>query len=251
MLTRRGEKRARSARLNEKRGIQPTRLLVRTNPWDETPRCILGAAAANFFKEYVCMTSEPRDGGIYNFTSFFQKYKKPVIRQLIHDEMKEAKQRGDLLSYHNLLPGEEYVEAFWTRAAILLKQCPGGQPFVAWKVSVRNHATLWLWDRRRKMIEVFDSAGFDNPYYERRHINVLIGMLFPEKKERPSIRRINRIDIQADKKDQYCQTYIYYYLYQRVMVGEPHHRIVQHLHNLSPAQRLSLIQTFWDFIIHS
>ena len=107
----------------------------------------------------------------------------------------------------------------------------------AFKIDKPGHVSVALWVLKTNTLEIFDPSGktSDAPVQWD-----LLYMLFKDTLKKMRVVYVNKDYLQQE--DKMCQTWIYYYLYQRALVGEPPHRIVEYLHKVHPKQRFQLYQ---------
>lgn len=104
-------------------------------------------------------------------------------------------------------------------------------------------------DIKQKRLEIFDASG------ETGHTH--LQTLMVEKLKEWGLNKIPSLDVKfvnkqyLQKEDRYCQTYIYWYIYQRVLVGEPWYRVVQTLQQATPMQRFQTMTNFWHYLTKS
>jgi hypothetical protein len=118
-------------------------------------------------------------------------------------------------------------------------------PFVAWKISIENHVFIMLWNRPRNQIEIFDSGGLSARGSSWNRLQSVVNLLFPNRAKRPAIRIVNHRNLQQDTADTHCQTWIFYYLYQRVILGKTAREIIDEIVRISRKDRTTLITKFW------
>ena len=125
--------------------------------------------------------------------------------------------------------------------------------FKAIKIVTNGHISIALYDVSKNSIELFDSGGSSkNSIHTRKQqtvLNYIFKYVILPSKTKPSIQLVNLQNLQIS--DNFCQTYIYYYIYQRTLVDEPAHRIVAELQKLTSLERFNLMSKFWFFITHS
>jgi hypothetical protein len=94
--------------------------------------------------------------------------------------------------------------------------------------------------------EFFDSGG-------QKETNYRFGALrhfFREAHQPPIITSVNEELLQTASDDLFCQTYIYYFVYQRVMQEKSSYEIVSYLSRLSEGQRVTLMRAFNAYLLY-
>jgi len=154
-----------------------------------------------------------------------------------------------------------------------------GKRFVIVKVGLPGHYSLALIDRKKKRIEYFDSCGNhpDTTFYSghrKRYkrtcvtkitktyheyeINILKQVLDkfcidPDTGKSFEFILVNDRYLQKNKNDLYCQTWIYYYLYKRLIEKKSIIEIIENLYELDKKKEdycLKHIISFSEFILY-
>lgn len=114
-----------------------------------------------------------------------------------------------------------------------------------------EHIAVLLWDIEQQRLEFFDSGGT-----QTTESIFPILKFFRAVPQAPRFVNVNaRTNLQQQEKethdkDEYCQTYIYYFLYQRVRRGLSADQIITGLERMSPANRITLMRQFNDFLLY-
>ncbi len=120
--------------------------------------------------------------------------------------------------------------------------CPQHQ-YKAILIGTPNHVSIALVDYEKKVIEIFDSSG-KHDFYSR--IIIAIEKLFPKDY---LVIYVNENFLQQE--DALCQTWIFYYLYNRLSLKKTSAKIVRSLRKMTPMQRFDEIMQFWYFMMQS
>lgn len=117
--------------------------------------------------------------------------------------------------------------------------------FRAFKLGSPYHVAVALWDVPNKTIEVFDASGINSKSYQ----DFSLLELFRNSLKDLTIKFVN--DQFLQQEDQHCQTWIYYYVYQRALANREVNDIVGELQKMTPTQRFYLINQFWHYLVRS
>jgi hypothetical protein len=243
---------------NDRLAVQRVRLLVR-HPYTWTPQCVAAASAAELFAPYVCLSTHAIDARIFTLSDVQDVSPETPKSEIKNSEIENAKEHGENIQFMSASAtrndGGQLVMR-WQPSIVDRSDCR--HRFQAFKIAETGHITIWLFDRKRFTMEIFDSAG--SPM-RRRFIRKIMDLLFGKearhpKAQQPKVRHptwryVNQQQLQIDSADNYCQTYIYYYLYQRLLVGEPAYRIVTQLQKMSQKERIIRMQQFWTYLTQS
>lgn len=249
-VVRRGAKQRRAEeRKNARKGVQPMRFMVR-RPDDFPAMCVAASSAAELFAPYVCLSSHEFDATVFTLSDAQKMlYPEETLGEIKEIEMWDVENKGDRIQFLNTstkTTDGELVVRWKPSTENAAQECK--HRFQAFKIGEAAHIVIWLFDRKRFTMEIFDSAG---EKMKRRFVHKVLDIIFGKDKPRPSWRFVNNRQLQEDPTDIYCQTYIYYYLYQRLLVGEPAYRILQNLQKMDPKERINHVQQFWRYLIHS
>lgn len=220
-------------------------LVIPREPGKWKKFCILSASAAELFSQYVCMTSNSLD-----IVAQFIHPDEESIHKILEEEYTQGSSFRVLVSgtinqtdnkgYQSEVPITISITSS-TVEMLNSKECRG-KPYIALKLGSPGHVALALYDAHHNIIEIFDSSGSSS----NTIWSAMIKQVFPNK-----INIVFVNDQFLQKEDKYCQTYIYWYVYQRVLVGEPRYRVVQELQRMSPGERFMLMNQFWNFLIYT
>ena len=121
--------------------------------------------------------------------------------------------------------------------------------YIAFKIREKLHILIALWDLKENVLELFDTS-YRHYSDDRGVIPQAVLKFFRPVEDPPVFVIVNKTeDLQAgNPKDIYCQTYIYYYLYERVKRKRDGTEIVTNLGKLKPEQRVLLMQRFNEFL---
>jgi hypothetical protein len=106
---------------------------------------------------------------------------------------------------------------------------------------------IGLWDTKKNSIEVFDASG--ETQHTPQQSMMIDGLFKTANLKPPSVTFVNKISLQDDKYDKFCQTYTYYFVYQRALADEPAHRIVASLHAMSADERFHLMHNVFTTLL--
>jgi len=137
------------------------------------------------------------------------------------------------------------------------------------KIRIPGHVVIILWNINDNTMELFDpSAGEETMELIEEIMTIIFnGGVFlhnvlvfddslgysPQKRydleNDPLIIRVTNKNIQILPEDLYCQTWIYYYIYMRLVKGISYKEIIKYLEDIPVEKRLEMIEEFWNFLI--
>lgn len=115
-------------------------------------------------------------------------------------------------------------------------------PIRIFRIFMPGHIAIALWNSDNNTIEYFDSSG---ETYVTQFIMKLLKKLFPA----AEIYDVNSTGLQEE--DTACQTWIWYYTWQRLVMKRSSRAIVRELKELSSKERLTLIQGFLHNLLYA
>lgn len=209
--------------------------------------CLTSVAAARLFSGSVCMSSNAVD-----------------LSLLVDETPKMARWRNEGILFYQSpfskanaafsVPTDEPRSIFITEAAVKLRTgefCQERkQPYRAFKLATIGHISIALWDLENKIIEVFDPSGSGGSNYHTLFQNQLLRELFWKNPGPPfeKIRFTNLANLQEERSDNFCQTWIYWYLYERIINKKSPKETLESAQKLHPKERLTMIASFWHFL---
>jgi hypothetical protein len=190
----------------------------------------------------------------------FQKYKREpgttitmnnkvitTYRSMIYKDLVEPVVIGRDYTKTVYVSGNDTLAIVHEGAYILLHNadtfCGPGVRYRIIPVDVPKHVAILLWDTEKRRVELFDSGGVSQ--LEERDWVDIVPFLFPIG---TTLVVANRENLQEAAGDIYCQTWVWYYVYHRVL-GERAGHLVRRLQALSSARRMQEIQLFWNFLL--
>ena len=222
-------------------GAQPVRFSAR-HPNFPMQLCITAAGAAALFKGRVCMSSNPVDAN-------FSEGKTPQVAQ---NRSAAQLHFNAPFSKAKITTSQQYpFSTFITDAAANIRMGSSceNEPFRAFKLATTGHISIALWDVKSNSLEIFDPYGDDLRYvpFQESLVRTLFSKYPGPKPDRVTF--VNKTNLQAqDPSDIYCQTWIYWYLYERTVNGKSAKETLQTAYKLHPLQRTDMIRSFWHFI---
>lgn len=225
---------------------QPTRFSGR-KPGYPMQLCLTSVAAARLFSDSICMSSNAVD------------------MNWVEDETPKIAQWRNEANLFHISPfstanatfaplTEKPRSTFITEAAVKIRTgefCQDRkQPFRAWKIGTNRHVAVALWDPESKIVEVFDPAGSARDNKITIIQEKLIRSLFTNHPGPPFDKMIftNRYNLQELPSDRFCQTWIYWYLYERIIRKKSIKETLESAHKLHPELRQTMIASFWHFL---
>jgi len=228
---------------------QRSRLSAR-RPGKDDAFFISSVAAQELFKSMVLMTTNSCDAA-FAVNDDPEKPWKPTekIAAMRSNYSKKGVDKHDQTFFQSSMSrtGKQILFMLTNSAVELVENKT--KPFRAFRFCLSNHVVVGLWDVKKNVLEMFDSGGAPKQY--AKIYFSMVDLLFRNVSNKPRYKVVNTIDLQTDKSDKFCQTWIYYYIYQRVLVGEPAHRIITKLAKMSGKERLTEILAFWNYISRS
>lgn len=219
---------------------------------DPVPVCVTSAAAAEMFAPQVCMTSDGIDTEArfvelalpYNYSELINKSLGSMAKET------EFFNRGSQFTHHTQNDGAVIISI--SEAAQQLTSEKGmdetckSKPFRAFKLGTPGHVSLALLDVEQSVVEIFDvGAGAKSSVL---HLKVIQQLFKPY----PYSIRINILnDTFLQKEDQHCQTWIYYFIWKRIVGDSSGSKIVEELQGMTAMERFQLINEFWHFLVRS
>jgi len=117
------------------------------------------------------------------------------------------------------------------------------------KICTPGHIAVALWDKLTNIVELFDSSGVHNmvPVI----LKALEISLIKYGITKDNIRIVNHENLQALPEDEYCQVWIYLYLYMRLIDNFEPADITDIFSYMDPKQKFDLIERFRDFLLYN
>ena len=110
-------------------------------------------------------------------------------------------------------------------------------------VGTPGHIAIVLWNTARHTAELFDSGGI---YDDETHKMVIMTL----RQLLPADVRIDTVNTEyLQGEDSNCQTWIWYFVYHRVALGERASVIVHRLKVMTAMQRFHEINRFWHYLL--
>lgn len=238
----------------DKLETQPIRFSPRSNI-SSIVCSIQAVSAQELFSSVCCLTSDQYD----LFAQYIKigKYTNDLHGDIKFelDFIKEDMLHETTLEKLNIIqndPSADYKRSGFIYGAnpniISLIQSNCRHDFKAIKIHTPGHLSIALWDIKKNTIEIFDPNGSSRNLTAGLQYNSMKYLFENAKIKLPLIKFVNSNSLQLDANDKWCQTYIYYYLYQRLLVNEPIYRIILALHKMTRAERFLLMSQFWSTI---
>jgi hypothetical protein len=223
-------------------GAQPVRFSAR-NPGLPMQLCLASSAAADLFRGRVCMTSDAVDAS-------YAESETPQMSQWKSEfnlHFKAPFSRAQIATSQSLP-----YSMFITDSAIKIRngEFCGKEPFRAFKLSTSAHVAIALWDMSDGALEVFDASGSDPESKRTIFQQSLLRTLF-SKHPGPKPTRVKFVNTEQlqEREAMYCQTWIYWYLYERAINQKSAAQTLQLAQKLHPQQRADMIRSFWHFLL--
>jgi hypothetical protein len=218
--------------------MQPTRFRAR-DPGDIAPRCVMAAAAAEMFQSVACISTDAHDVSLLPSHVLKPFWKYPDMVAGLHGQGTTSPLVK--LRHNKRKP----VSIYATQMAIDMVRGECSHRYRVFKLRSPDHITITIWDTKMDTMEMFDPSG--NVEFSMRQ---MIVRLFKQAgRQLPTLRFVNEKYLQQE--DEYCQTYIYYYLHERLLAEEPSWRVVTALQSMTPMQRFELMNSFWHGLLRS
>lgn len=121
-------------------------------------------------------------------------------------------------------------------------------------VVFNKHIILLLFNNEKKEIEYFDPSGKKQ---KTLHVPFIIYNILPQSFKHYTFFLLNQMNLQQSFKsneydmiiyDNFCQTWIYWYLYHRIKLNLRKSQIFFHLQNLTCLEKHLMIESFWFFV---
>jgi hypothetical protein len=127
------------------------------------------------------------------------------------------------------------------------QQCKQNHPDVRiLTLKTEGHVAIALWFVDKGKVEVFDASGMRSSHHLQQ---TMLEDFIPPRYPGPiQIDFVN--DQYLQKEDTACQTWIWYYVWKRLMDGQSSCRIVHYLQSLTGKQRLTEIGNFWNNLLY-
>lgn len=139
---------------------------------------------------------------------------------------------GDDMYYEN-------KEIKLTNISILNRLYQITNRYIALMVGQDGHVSIILIDNDNETIEYFDTV---NDSFKEHALNDVIDFYFPSYR----FKVVNNgTDIQESNYDVYCQTWIFYYIYQRLYNNKTSDEIMEKLKLTNSEERVDIIRDFF------
>jgi hypothetical protein len=240
----------------ETMGKQPTRFSGRRADFP-MQNCLTSVAAARLFFPLVCMSSNAVD------LSLLKGGETPTMTQWKNEAVLTIGAPFSIPNVDIFNSKSTPFSMFFTDAAIRIRtgqfcqisaSAADGkttQPrWRAFKLATTGHVAIALWDLSDGILEVFDSGGSAHDNVHTQQQEQLIRHLFTKYPGPPfsKLRFTNFSSLQTDASDRFCQTWIYWYLYERVINKHLPEDVIQLAKKLTKEERLNTITNFWHFL---
>lgn len=156
----------------------------------------------------------------------------------------------------NIYPQKQKTRSTRPRPEVALAQfCGTKKPWVLIKIIQPGHITVALINRKSKTIEWFDPSGQykRDPRTQETEYSMWVynlELLFDNMLPGYKFIVVNKAQThQSHEFDLYCQTWIYWYVFMRLVAGHNRRQIMQALQQDTPAQRVERIRNFAEFAL--
>lgn len=159
---------------------------------------------------------------------------------------------GETGSFHITTgSADEETEVFFTKTAVnMLEQTESfchNKKYIAFRFGSPGHIAILLWDLTANVAEFFDPSSTTNTKDTYPWLTFFRTVRHP-----PRFKNVNAFNqFQSENEDdKYCQTYIYYYLYERVIHQQTPDAIMTYLKTIGAKNRIALMRQFAEFMLY-
>lgn len=110
------------------------------------------------------------------------------------------------------------------------------------KITTPGHIAVVLWWPETNKAELFDSGGRHSRLY------IVVDVLTKRLPPGTEIEVVNEVSLQT-KEDRSCQTWIWYYLLERLVRRRSAREILLELHGMSVQERYDVVRRMWDHLL--
>lgn len=238
---------------------QPSRFSSRRSA-ELLPLCVSAANAAEYFKNYVCMTTNGWDADFteksasVTSATVSEKDILAEVNKLLKVSEDDEKYISGGIQYGIVRTSSKTYGIFTvSNAGLELANnkfvCPIN--FRAFKLSTPGHISIALWDILKNTVEVFDASGEDET--QEMMQRAMLDKLFSATDPKPDFFWVNETNLQVKKSgadnDEFCQTWIYLYLYCRTVQKKPWTTTIYEFEELTPNERFQKVARFWHWLM--
>ena len=205
---------------------------------------------ADRYSQRAFQTDQPWESSNYRFQEVCVQINAQVYEQLSEFADLSITKKGDLYVFgRKYKNGNMRLKTRVTKNSVLNHKSGKLYTIVNISVEVKTedsdyvHATIALINHKKHEIEYFDPNGGIEV-----DTSSFIKDFFSTRFDNYKFKNVNTKNLQKAESFGYCQTWTYYYIYNRLFGNNASVSILKRLRNMSSKERLEEIEHFWKMI---